>query len=92
MKQPHRMNRRDFAALTASIGAAPLLKQSLAAATPSSGDLAIAPFRFDVSPPMGHSLCGGWIKPVIGYDDSLEAIGYILKSTGQKPIVICAVD
>lgn len=54
-------------------------------------NLHIAPFRFDVTPPMGHSLCGGWIKPVIGVDDPLEAIGYVLLGAG-KPIVICAVD
>lgn len=53
--------------------------------------LQIAPFRFDVTPPEGHSLCGGWIKPVVGVDDNLEAIGYVLLGAG-KPIVLCAVD
>jgi hypothetical protein len=57
----------------------------------SGGNLHLAPFRFDVSPPLGHSLCGGWIKPVVAYDDALEAIGYVLLGAG-KPIVVCAVD
>src|SRR5262249_60779573 len=53
--------------------------------------VALAPFRFGVPPPMGHSLCGGWIKPVLGVDDPLEAIGFVLLGAG-KPIVLCAVD
>lgn len=55
------------------------------------GNLEIAPFRFDVTPPMGHSLCGGWITPVEGFDDRLEAIGYVITGAG-KPIVVCSVD
>ncbi|MFG0332116.1 MAG: hypothetical protein ACF8TS_02030, partial [Maioricimonas sp. JB049] len=51
----------------------------------------MAPFRFDASPPLGHPCCGGWIKPVVGYDDPQEAIGFVLKGAG-KPIVICSVD
>jgi hypothetical protein len=51
----------------------------------------IAPFRFDVTPPLGHSLCAGFIMPVIGYDDPLEAIGYVLRGCGA-PVVVCAVD
>lgn len=57
----------------------------------AAGNLHIAPFRFDVTPPMGHSLCGGWIKPVEAVDDPLEAIGYVLLGSGQ-PIVVCVVD
>ena len=29
----------------------------------------LSAFRVDATPPMGHSLCGGWIKPVEGVDD-----------------------
>ncbi len=54
-------------------------------------NLQLARFRFDVTPPLGHSLCGGWIKPVEAVDDPLEAIGLIILGAGQ-PIVICAVD
>ena len=33
----------------------------------------------------------GWIRPVVGVDDPLEAMGYVLLGVG-KPIVVCAVD
>lgn len=51
----------------------------------------IAPFRFEVTPPLGHPLCGGMVKPVLAHDDSLEALGYVLLGAGD-PIVVCAVD
>ena len=51
----------------------------------------IAPFRFDVTPPLNHALLGGLVMPAIGYDDSLEAIGYVLLGP-ETPIVVCAVD
>ncbi|MBU6300207.1 MAG: hypothetical protein KGS60_01525 [Verrucomicrobia bacterium] len=51
----------------------------------------IAPFRFDVTPPKGHPLCGGWITPVVDVEDALEAIGFVLLGAGA-PIVVCAVD
>ncbi len=57
----------------------------------ASGGLRVATFRCDVTPPVGHSLCGGWIKPVVDVEDSLEAIGLVLLGAGA-PIVICAVD
>lgn len=57
----------------------------------AAGRLHIAPFRFDVTPPLGHACCGGWIKPVVGYDDPLEAIGFVLLG-GGAPVVVCAVD
>jgi hypothetical protein len=54
-------------------------------------NLHLASFRFDVTPPIGHSCCGGWIKPVEAVDDALEAVGIIVLGAG-KPIVISAVD
>ncbi len=90
-------NRRKFLQSTVSTAAATSLlsgMETLLAAEQGGEDaknLAIAPFRFDVTPPMGHSLCGGWIKPVVDVDDELEAIGFVLLGAG-KPIVICAVD
>jgi hypothetical protein len=51
----------------------------------------IATFRADVTPPIGHPLCGGWIKPAVAVDDPLEALGVVLLG-GDKPIVLCAVD
>lgn len=53
--------------------------------------LRIASFRYDVTPPTGHPLCGGWITPVKGVDDPLEAIGLVILGAGD-PIVVCAVD
>jgi hypothetical protein len=53
--------------------------------------LRIAPFRYDVTPPAGHPLCGGWITPVVDVEDALEAVGYVLLGAGA-PIVVCAVD
>src|SRR5205085_1972919 len=74
--------------------AAALLSSRVASAEPTeekSADLHLAPFRFDVTPPIGHSLCGGWIKPVEAVDDPLFALGFVLLGAG-KPIVLCAVD
>ncbi len=53
--------------------------------------LSLARFRFDVTPPLGHSLCGGWIPPASAIDDPLQAIGLVLLGAGQ-PIVLCSVD
>src|SRR5262249_31580357 len=53
--------------------------------------LHIATFRSDVTPPLGHPLCGGWIEPVRAVDDPLYAIGVVLLGVGQR-IVLCAVD
>ena len=55
------------------------------------GNLRLATFRFDVTPPLGHSLCGGWITPVQEVADQLEALGIVVLGAGD-PIVICALD
>lgn len=81
------LDRRDFLAASAAL----LPMAAFAAESSGTADLAIAPFRFDVTPPMGHSLCGGWIQPAVAVDDPLEAIGFVLTGAG-KPIVLCAVD
>jgi hypothetical protein len=54
-------------------------------------DLHLATFAADVTPPTGHPLCGGWIKPVVGVDDPLRAVGVVLLGAG-RPVVLCAVD
>lgn len=88
-----RVDRRTFlAAGGAGLGAA--LAPGAAAGVEAAlgpGSLHLAPFRFDVTPPLGHACCGGWIKPVEAVDDPLEAIGFVLLSDGP-PVVICAVD
>lgn len=82
------LSRRTFIATSASASAAAAV--NLSAAESQSG-LRLATFRYDVTPPVGHSLCGGWIKPVEDFDDPLEAIGYVILGAGD-PIVVCAVD
>jgi hypothetical protein len=83
-------SRRLFLGTSAAFIASGLLPQS-AHGFHSAGNLHIGTFRYDVTPPTGHSLCGGWIKPVVDVDDPLEAIGYVLLGAG-KPIVVCVVD
>jgi hypothetical protein len=51
----------------------------------------LATFTCDVTPPIGHPLCGGWIEPVRGVDDPLRALGVVILGAG-KLIVLCAVD
>lgn len=53
--------------------------------------LHLATFESDVTPPLGHPLCGGWIEPVRGVDDPLQALGVVLLGMGE-PVVVCAVD
>lgn len=91
------INRRDFIGGATAAGGLALAPSWLravtatASAATSAGSLHLATFRFDVTPPLGHACCGGWIKPVSGYDDPLEAIGYVLLGSGA-PIVVCVVD
>lgn len=85
------ITRRGFLLTSSATTLAGTMAPSLVSGLSSAGNLHLATFRFDVTPPMGHSLCGGWIKPVVGVDDPLEAIGYVLLGAG-KPIVVCVVD
>ena len=89
------LSRRRFLDHTLTAGAlaalAPELLIGKTMASTAENTLRLATFRFDVTPPVGHSLCGGWIKPVEHVDDELEAIGLVLLGAGA-PIVICTVD
>lgn len=87
--KPNRFSRRQLLKASVATGAAAAVPRWARAEPPSA--LLIAPFRLDVTPPVGHPLCGGWIKPVVDCVDELEAIGFVLLGAGQ-PIVICAVD
>lgn len=51
----------------------------------------IAPFHFDVTVPIGHSLCGGWIPPASRIDSPLEGLGFVLL-TEPQPVVVCTLD
>lgn len=53
--------------------------------------LHLATFRAEVTPPIGHPLCGGWIEPARAIDDPLRAVGVVLLGSGA-PVVLCAVD
>jgi hypothetical protein len=53
--------------------------------------LHLATFRSDVTPPLGHPLCGGWIEPARAVDDPLRALGVVLLGP-SAPVVLCAVD
>lgn len=54
-------------------------------------DFHVARFDLDATPPTGHSLCGGWIRPVEGVDDPLRLRGIVLMGAGL-PIVLAALD
>jgi len=51
----------------------------------------IAPFRADVTPPIGAPLCGGLVKPATGVSEPLLALGVLLLSD-EKPVVLCSID
>ncbi len=51
----------------------------------------LARFELNATPQMGHSLCGGWIKPVEAVDDPLSLRGVVLLGAGL-PIVLAALD
>lgn len=68
---------------------------ALVVALPARADeppLRVATFRADVTPPVGTPLCDALVQPARKIDDPLSARGVVLLPTGQKPIVLCAVD
>jgi hypothetical protein len=88
------IHRRDFVAWSLRAGAlAGLTSAALesVAKEPPQALLRLACFRCDVTPPLGHPLCGGWIEPARAVDDPLQALGVVLLGSG-KPIVLCSVD
>lgn len=91
----HTNTRRSFikkSAIATAYAGSTLAQQSFASnQATNQPTLKIATFQFDVTPPTGHPLCGGWITPVKSVSDNLEAIGYVILGF-DKPVVICAVD
>ncbi len=84
--------RRTAGLFAGAIVAAALLadvRGQPAGAAPSR--LRLATFECDVTPPPGHPLCGGWIKPLEAVDDPLLAKGIVL-AEGDRRYVLCAVD
>jgi len=53
--------------------------------------LQIAVFEADVTPPIGAPLCYAFVPPAKEIVDPLKARGIVL-FTGEKPIVLCALD
>lgn len=89
MDRAYKLTRRQWMAGAGGAVLSGAARRSLHGA--AVGELRLGTFSFDVSPPKGHSLCGGWIKPAESVEDPLEAIGFVLLGAGE-PIVVCAVD
>ncbi|MER3417159.1 MAG: hypothetical protein C4297_13250 [Gemmataceae bacterium] len=51
----------------------------------------LAVFRVDLTPPVGHPLCGGWIRRAVAFSEPLYALGAVLLGD-EPPVVLCAVD
>ena len=73
-----KLNRRQLIQAAALTPWAWQLGESGLQSSEFAAGLRIATFRFDVTPPIGHSCCGGWIKPVEVVDDTLEALGFVI--------------
>jgi len=48
-------------------------------------------FKVDITPPLGHSLCGGWIKPATKIGTPLYGYGLIIQGP-EAPVVMLAMD
>lgn len=81
--------RRRFLCSSILTGAGCLAGQLQAQA--ETGGIRIATFRSDVTPPIGSPLCAGFVKPVAGVTEPLQALGLVILGD-DKPIVLCAVD
>jgi hypothetical protein len=51
----------------------------------------LATFKLNATPPIGHPLCGGWIRPAECVDDPLWLRGIVLLGAGP-PIVLASLD
>ncbi|MCS7167456.1 MAG: hypothetical protein RMI91_04305 [Gemmatales bacterium] len=51
----------------------------------------VAFFDADVTVPLGHSLCGGWIKPALKIATPLRGLGFVLRGD-EPPVVVLALD
>ena len=74
------------------VALAALLLAGCATAPPQpSGQLSLALFQADATPPIGHPLCGGWIKPIEAVDAPLLLKGVVF-SDGRTRYVVAAID
>lgn len=60
-------------------------------ARPEAPPFRLALFAADVTPPLGHPLCGGMVAPAARIADPLSARGLVLWGGGE-PVVVAAVD
>lgn len=58
---------------------------------PSGASFRIATFSADITPPIGHALCGGMVAPAARIADPLFARGFVLLG-GREPVVVAALD
>lgn len=63
-----------------------------APALAASPSLRLATFEADVTPPIGSPLCISLVPNATQIESPLLARGVVLYPSGQKPIVLCAVD
>ena len=82
------MRRRDFLSAMLTGGCLPA---ALAGAGETAGQLRVATFNVDVTPPLGTPLCHGNVRPAERIVDPLSARGLILLGQGE-PIVLCTFD
>jgi hypothetical protein len=68
-----------------------LLAGCSGAASPAAGAARIATFSADITPPLGHALCGGMVKPAERIADRLSARGIVLR-WGDETAVLVALD
>ncbi len=66
----------------------PLLQHLARAESPQ---FQLGTFSVDITVPLGHPLCGGWIKPAEAIEDPLQGLGIILIGP-DKPIVLMVLD
>jgi len=78
-----RMRRLAFGAL--------LLAGCAGADAGPQASFSLATFSADITPPVGHALCGGMVAPAARISDPLSGRGLILWGGGE-PIVIAALD
>ncbi len=68
-----------------------LLLAGCATAGVDAPPLRVATFQSDVTPPLGHPLCGGWVKPAEGVDSPLLLKGIVIDDHRTR-YVVAALD
>ncbi len=68
-----------------------LLLAGCATASAPAPEFRLSTFSADITPPLGHALCGGMVAPASKIADPLSALGIVL-SGPDEPLVIVALD